>query len=408
MTVTAPVTSDLAGRLVGADVRAWMAYPPALQRPGHTRGPLRHPLHSHRAATPQTAAYVLAHAMDRPDLLPRRLPEGRGKAFAHVGVRVDAPAGAYSRIPVWRSRDHWVTVTVAVAIALHRDVLARHGVAPDSLRRWARAKSGYAWDNGRRCVVRPDTLASVLGLHERQVQRLNACARELHLEVVVMTGRMLTQLERWQAYDRGSRQRGLATETALTIPPDQRGLVDHVTPPRGGYVTRKSSGESVVLHGLPAGTSEAATRPRPEKGSRRGSPAWRLACDVTRHVPWLAREAPQRLVAALTRYVTCPEPWTGRDVAAAITTRDRRLMQPAITTDRITTRPAAVLAAILRDLDPILDHPALTEGPLVPLAAVACGHPSCDGHGWLRGLVEVEGYDVALKCPRCPASIRRN
>ena len=151
----APVTSDLAGRLVGDDVRAWMAYPPALQRPGHTRGPLRHPLHSHRAATPQTAGYVLAHAMDRPDLLPRRLPEGRGKAFTHVGVRVDAPAGAYSRIPVWRSRQHWATVTVAVAIALHRDVLARHGAAwmrvPGS--RWAEARCGAGRTRSRRLAA---------------------------------------------------------------------------------------------------------------------------------------------------------------------------------------------------------------------------------------------------------------
>ena len=342
-----------------------------------------------------------------PTSCPATSPRDAGRPY-HVGIRTEAPPGTYSSIPVWRSRQHWTTVTVSVAIALHRDVLASHGVAPEALRRWARAKSGYAWRNGRRCVVRPDTLASVLQVSERHVQRLNACARELGLEVVVMVGRMLNEEERWLAYDRGSRQRGLATETVLTIPADQRGLVSHVTPTRSGYFTGKRNVKTCSPHGLPAGSTEAAPRPRPPKRSKRGSPAWRLACDVTQKVPWLAQEAPQRLVPALTRYATSAQPWTGRDVAAAIAARDRRLMQPAITADRITTRPAVVLAAILRDLDPLLDHPSLTDGPLVPLPVVACGHPSCDGHGWLRGLVHVDGYDVAFKCPRCPASIRRN
>jgi hypothetical protein len=83
---------------------------------------------------------------------------------------------------------------VPVAIAMHRDVLTRH----------------HAWDNGRRCVVKPGTLASVISLSKRQTQLLNQAARELGLEVVVQRGRMLTQLGRWEAYDNGSRQRGPA------------------------------------------------------------------------------------------------------------------------------------------------------------------------------------------------------
>ena len=65
---------------------------------------------------------------------------------------------------------------------MHRDVLTRH----------------HAWDNGRRCVVKPGTLASVISLSKRQTQLLNQAARELGLEVVVQRGRMLTQLGRWE------------------------------------------------------------------------------------------------------------------------------------------------------------------------------------------------------------------
>lgn len=403
----APVTSELVATVAGDDVRAWIAYPPALTRPGSRRGALRHPLHRHRAASPETAPYILEHALDRPDLLPRYLPEGRGKAYRHVGVHVDAPAGAYSRIPVWGSREHWLAFTVPVAIALHRDVLARHRVSPAALLRWARAKSGYAWDNGRRCVVKPATLASVISLSKRQTQRLNNAARELGLEVVVLPGRMLELEERMLAQKVGSRQRGLATETALTIPPDQRGLVDHVTPSGGRPGRRKTHDfctPSRPTGRMIGGRCAAA----PTKKRRRGSPAWLLARDVVHNVAWLAAEAPSRLIGALTRFVTCPEPWTGRDVAAALAARDRRLQQPSMTTAHVKTRPAAVLAAALRDLDPVLDHPALHEGPLVPIPATSCGHPSCDGHGWLNGLADINGYQVAIKCPRCHASVRAN
>ncbi len=405
--VVPEVTSDLVGGLVRDDLRAWISYPPALRRPGDQRGRLAHPLHRDRIATPATAEYLLRHAMTRPDLFPRHLPEGRGKAHQHVGVRVEAPPGAYSSIPVWRDRQHWVTITVAIATAMHPETLSSYGVAASTLQRWALAKSGYAWSNGRRCVVRPDVLASIMGVSERQAQRCNALARALGLEVVVMQGRMLTQEERWRAYDAGSRQRGLATETALTIPPDQRGLVDHVTPPRGGSVTTETKDLLGFPHGLPAGINGAATRPRPQSRRRKGSPAWRLALEVVRAVPWLAQESPHRLVGVLARYVMCPTRWSGAHIAAALTERDRRLQQPSMTATRITTRPAAVLAAALRDVDPTLDHPTLTNGPLIPVLT-SCGHPSCDGHGWLHDLIEINGHSFARKCPRCPDTIRTN
>src|SRR5699024_2506099 len=51
-----------------------------------------------------------------------------------------------------------------------------------------------------------------------QVQRCNAAARELGLEVCVVKGRMLTYDESTACRQRGSTQRGLSSEVALTIP----------------------------------------------------------------------------------------------------------------------------------------------------------------------------------------------
>lgn len=367
----------------------------------------RHPWLSHRACAPEDAPAVERDAEAHPEWLPRRHPEARGRGNEHVGYRHAAPAGAYVRIAVWRSRDHWLAFTVPITIGLHPAVLAKHGVSADLLRRWARLKSLYAWSNGRRCIVRPDTLASVLGVSERQVQRCNQAARELGLEVVVVPGRMLTLDERAQAYHAGSRQRGLASEVALTIPREQHGAVDHVTPPRGSYLSKKSQVDLLPLDRLTAGKKEAAPRPRPQRRRRPGpGPGFRLAQQAITTVRWLHNETPHRIAGALKRFADAG--WTGVHIAQALAAQDARLGRGTLSADRIKTRPAVVLAAKLRELDPVTDHPGLSHGPLVALPPVSCGHPACDGRGWLRELVDVSGYSTALKCPRCHPNLRRN
>ena len=379
------------------------------QPPGARQRRLRHhPWTQHRECAPEDAWTIEQNADDHPEWLPRRHPEAKGHRNSHVGVRYEAPEGAYSLIPTWLSRHRWLTVTVPVAIACHPEVLVKHGVSPLLLRRLARVKSQYAWSNGRRCIVRPDTPASVLGVSERQVQRCNAAARELGLEQVVFEGRMLNQEERFHAHDMGSRQRGLASEVALTIPVDQRGPVDHVTPPKRWVSTHLTNQSAYSLGGLTAEKKEAAPRPRPPKRSRRGHPAWSLAQQTIRAVPWLASETPHRIVGLLSRFLGAPIPWTGHTIAHALATQDRRLQRPTMHAQLIRTRPAAVLAAALQGLDPDTDHPSLAVGPLVAPPAAACGHPACDGRGWLRDLIEVAGYPRAVKCPRCTPSIRTN
>src|SRR5699024_10300457 len=98
-------------------------------------------------------------------------------------------------------------------------VLKRHSVGKDLFRRWAAVKSVYAQRrSGRQCITRPKVLASTLLCKERQVQRCNAAARELGLEVCVLKGRMLTFEESTACRIRGSNQRGLSSEVALTTP----------------------------------------------------------------------------------------------------------------------------------------------------------------------------------------------
>jgi hypothetical protein len=349
-------------------------------------------------------------------VLPRWHQDDRGARDAHRGVHVAAPDGAYSRIEAWRSREHWLTWVVPAAIGLHRDILARHHVDPDTFRSWAAVKSGYAHaGTGRRCVVRPDTLASVLDVSERTVQRCTAAAREMGLEVVVLAGRMLTFPECAYARRHGSRQRGLSTEVALTFSQVIRRIVDHVTPTRG----RRLPTQSHLLPDLPDGLAaeqKGAAPPHCDHARRRTRhkpPGWSLAQDLARAVPWLAGEGPARLAPALTPFATCQRPWQASDVAAAIDGHTARVGAGPIRPETIRTRPAALLAAILRQLDPDTDHPALAEDPFGPTSADAaapadrpdpCGAPGCD-HGWITA-TRPDGHPGLAPCPTCPPGVR--
>jgi hypothetical protein len=372
-------------------------------------------LRTHRRCAPEHAGQVRALCRSDRSVLPRWHQDDRGPADAHRGVHVSAPDGAYARIECWRSRDHWLTFVVPVAIAVHREVLARHRVDPDTFRTWCQVKSGYAHaGTGRRCVVRPDTLASVMGVSERTVQRCTAAARQMGLEAVVLTGRMLTFAECARARRHGSRQRGLSTEVALTKPQVISGLVDRVTPTRGKRPPYKNSPSRSSSFGLTAEQRGAAPPHCDHTGRRRPRarpPGWSLARDLARSVPWLAAEPPARLAPALSRFAACEPAWHAADVAAAIAEHTARLGAGPIRPENIRTRPAALLAAILRTLDPELDHPGLLSDPFPDPAAPAaattpepCGAPGCD-HGWITR-TRPDGRLGQAPCPTCPPTVR--
>lgn len=389
-----------------------------------------------RICPPERAAEVYALSLAHPELLPRMHQDDRG--LPHAGLHHVAPPGAYASIPCWQSRTHWLTTTVPAALTVYRDVLRKHGVSTDMMMRWAIAKSAYASHRtGRQCIVRPLTLASVLGVTPGHVKKLNACGRELGLEVVVLKGRKFNLQERDQARLSGSRQTGLATETALTIPDDlrrrtadmlaelarltggiaaaalagpqaalfpprgvQRPLpVSSDTPLRGRLSNQLSPDSSTQHHGLTAEKKVAAPPRRPRKSDPGRNRVRRVAVELCQRISWLSSVPPGRITPAINRFVTAPElPWTADQLIAALNGKMWRARHGLKDGTDIAHRPA-YLAALLRTIDPLADHPDV--GPLVAALDNSCGHPGCDGSGWLT-TTRPDGTPVAAgRCPSC-------
>ncbi|MEO7061265.1 MAG: hypothetical protein ABI083_16210, partial [Lapillicoccus sp.] len=361
---------------------------------------------THRVCAPEHVSYVRTACLYDRSVLPRWHQDDRGDRNAHRGVHYVAPAGAYRQVRVWNGRQHWLTFVVPVAIALARTTGGPHGefareeLSPDTFALWARVESGYAQDQrtGRRCIVRPATVASVMGVQPNTVRKCRRVARRLGLQVVISMGRMLTSTECWAARRRGSSQRGLSTETALTIPSACAAALmqEYSDTPTSG----RSPAPETHRHSPPLGASarirEAAPPPlrpkrrpqpaQPDRSTRSARPAAtrrttaRLAYDLIDTLPWLRTESPSRLIPALTRFATTTPAWTAQDLLDAITTlRAQRGLTTTLTADTIKTRPAVVLAAFLRQLHHHDDHPRL---PHLTPDQLRCHQPTCD-HGWI-------------------------
>lgn len=355
--------------------------------------------------------WVQRQCLRRPELLPRRHPRDRARrrTVDPPGVHYETRAGAYAGVAAWRSREHWLTWVVPVAIAVRPD--RRAGlVSQDLLRRYLLVRSGYAHrSTGRGAIVRPDTLASVLGVTKRQVQNCARVARALGLEVVIERGRMLTWEERERAKESGSHQRGLATEVAFTTPSwlgnTHAGPGDVFIPPR----RPKASSRTHLTTSSPGavnGEKQNAAPPRPRRrGVTRRRAGTQLGAELVKIVPWLRQEAPGRLGPALARFATAPRSWSAQDVALALAELAQKRGQSApLTADRIVTRPAVVLAGLLRHLDVEADHPSHT--PCVDVATLEpCRRMDCDGHGWIT-ISDARDRHVVAKCPDCPRGIR--
>lgn len=384
---------------------------------------------THRICAPEHAAWVRERCRYDRRVLPHWHQDDRGAQNAHRGHHEPAPEGAYSQIPAWTSRDHWLEVVVETAIALHPEAFRwQNGqtvqyLNVDTFREYAVVLSGYAGDQktGRYCKVKPAILASVLGVVARTVKRCNRVAQVLGLLVVVKPGRMLNLDESTGCRRRGSKQRGLSNECALTIPADQRppavdhqplsdaASVDSVTRTTGNSSRSKSDVILGFREGLRPEEKAGAPRRRPEKGVRPRSPGWRASCQVASELAsrydWLAPEGRRRIAAPLQRFVTAEISWTAADLAHVI---DAACLGRPVIPALIRTRPVAILAGILRRLDPLTDHPSLDVGPLIPPKPQPCGHTDCDGFGWINLTIERDGrhYPAAKPCPHCPPGVR--
>ena len=275
-------------------------------------------------------------------------------------------AGAYAGTVGWTSREHYLQVVVPITLQLHRDVLRRHEIAVDTFRRFLAAKTLYAQEqhSGRNVIVRPDTLADLTGLSERHVQKCNRAARELGLEIVVETGRMLSELEVYAARRRGSPQRGLSTVSAFVVPGSVRLSVYSATPTRGRRSTRSFTDCSTLAE-RSAGQNRAPLRSaRPQRKrsrpSNRSGPAWDLAVALTQQIIFLRRCPPGRISAQLRRFTdpvhTAGLRWSAERLTRAMDQVNVRLGYTAPV--EVKAAPWALLAWYLGQIDPFADHPA--------------------------------------------------
>lgn len=265
--------------------------------------------------------------------------------------------GTYTGTISWTTRQHYLAVVVPAAARAHPDVLARHHVAPDTLLRWARAKSLYAQEphSGRQVIVRPDTLAGLLQCSERTVQRCQAAARAIGLELVITPGRMLSEIEAYAARRKGSPQRGLSTVSAFVVPQSLRPLVCHVTPTRGNSSSTNVK-KPLTFNRRSAGSKGAPLRSAPHP--RRRGPAWYLAAGLTEQAIFLRRCPPGRIAGQLARFTRAPHSWTATQILRAMDQVNVRLSYTAPV--RAKTTPWGLLAWYLRQIDEIADAPGFT------------------------------------------------
>jgi len=267
--------------------------------------------------------------------------------------------GAYAGVLGWSSREHYLRVVVPITLQLHREVLRRHEIAVDTFRRFLAAKSLYAQEqrSGRTVIVRPDTVAGLAGLSERHVQKCNRAARELGLEIVLETGRMLSELEVYAARRRGSPQRGLSTVTAFVVPGVVRLLVYSATPTRGES-SSSSVKKSSTFNDRSAKSKSAPLRSAPsptKRVTRRKPPGWRLAVDLTGQAVFLRRCSPSRVAPQLARFTRCPHRWTATQLIRAMDQVNVRLGYSSPV--RATRSPWALLKWYLEQIDEVADAP---------------------------------------------------
>src|SRR5699024_1999194 len=153
------------------------------------------------------------------------------------------------------------------------------------------------------------------------VKRCNAAARELGLEVCVLKGRMLTYDESTACRTRGSKQRGLSSEVALTTPAWAEALIQQARAERKQAQTEAAPVDSDtpttaysrhpfphqrITHPGAARGAKADGAPRRQRHKKGASQVFKLARGLTRVVPWLHGTAPQRILGAVKPFARAP------------------------------------------------------------------------------------------------------
>lgn len=293
-----------------------------------------------------------------------------GRAFVgrydpKTGRREMVREGTKSRV-TWLSRDQYVNrfLPAFLALAGSRDVLRAHSVTLDTFMRWARTESlpGYCdQDTGRRIIVRPQTVADVMEVSTSTVHRCRSAARALGIYATVFPGAMLGEEEQRHArWSHKSPQRGLAAESAFVIPREHAGL-GSVTCLHRGAAHGHFSADSNSLPTLNTeGGRELTSSALNMKRRRRARPAYVLAKQVVERLPFARGSHPSTFAGLLHRFAVAKPAWTADDVVAHIDHVNARRGWSAVYSPEDLKAPAfALLAAYLRDADPVNDHPRL-------------------------------------------------
>lgn len=240
-------------------------------------------------------------------------------------IALDLGAGAHLGVACWRSRKHWLGVTVPMAYQLYYDELVRpvmpgEPVSLDTVVRVAKARAHFAdHATGRNCRPRNATVAALAGVAEKTVTRASAVLRLLGVATEVLRGRPRTLVERMASWRVGDKARGWASVWVLHDSQVlNRRLWTLSTHLRSGLVREKTSPCSVVTTrtGSPSGRRQrgAARRRAPDAGGCRLARAWRTDPHAP---PWAQRYSPSAWAAVLAAPAAAG--WTPRDLNQLIT-----------------------------------------------------------------------------------------
>lgn len=245
----------------------------------------------------------------RPAITPP-VPVRRGGSW-----RPSAPVAA----PVWPGASAWLERLQAVLLSPAGEVHRRRlqvsvETALDVAVEDARAADSRT---GRHVTTAHATVATLLGCSSKTVQRARLLVEALGYAATVTAGRYLTSEERAAArLAHGGDQRRMASERALTVPR----LHQDVHLPRRGEVPALVSPRS----GLPKHAQARAREGRKPRNKPRTHQqpvvrplaVQRLAADLARRLPWLARGHIGTLCDALAVLGLDADGWTARDVIA--------------------------------------------------------------------------------------------
>jgi len=236
-------------------------------------------------------------------------------------VILELPEGIHGGVACWRSREHWLAVTVPAAYDLrYKDIrpqMRSGGISRHALLAVAAARAEHAdHRTGRDCRPSNARLVAMTGLSLRQVQRADEALRLLGVATELIRGRQRTLAERMASWRVGDRGRGWASVWALHDNPidlpDNPSVTCHLVRVPKGTNSRQ---RVVTTPRTPSGCGpRAGRRVSPDEAGTRLALAWRAHDNAP---PWARRHSAEAWSSLLAK--PARHGWTARDLNQLIT-----------------------------------------------------------------------------------------